>query len=93
MQPNDPKPETPKPNVSASNATPVDSVGAWDAPLKEEPEAGERSRHLQAPNRANTWAASQAPREKAMTGPRFEQTIMEYQVCNYIGYKLSELWC
>lgn len=81
MQPNDPKPETPKTNVSASNATPVDSVGAWDAPLKEEPESGERNRHLQAPNRANTWAASQAPREKAMTGPRFEQTIMDYQVC------------
>ncbi|RJE27484.1 nadh-ubiquinone oxidoreductase [Aspergillus sclerotialis] len=79
MQPNDPKPETPKTNVSASNATPVDSIGAWDVPLKEEPESGERNRHLQAPNRANTWAASQAPREKAMTGPRFEQTIMEYQ--------------
>lgn len=80
MQPNDPTPKTPKSNVSASNATPVDSVGAFDAPLKEEPELGERNRHLQAPNRANTWAASQAPREQAMTGPRFEQTIMEYQV-------------
>lgn len=80
MQPNDPTPNAPKANVSATNATPVDSVGAWDAPLREEPESGERTRHLQAPNRANTWAPSQAPREKAMTGPRFEQTMMEYQV-------------
>lgn len=80
MQPNDPTPPTHKPNVSATNATPVDSMGAWDAPLKEEPEVGERNRQLQAPNRANTWAASQQPREKAMTGPRFEQTIMEMQV-------------
>lgn len=81
MQANDPSPPTPKPNVSGTNATPVDAVGAWDAPLQEEPEVGERNRQLQAPNRANTWAASQEPRERAMTGPRFEQTIMELQVC------------
>lgn len=79
-QPNDPTPKTPKPNVSGSNATPVDSIGAFDAPISEVPEAGERARELQAPNRANTWAANQAPREQAMTGPRFEQTIMDYQV-------------
>jgi NADH dehydrogenase (ubiquinone) Fe-S protein 6 len=82
MQANDPTPRTPKPNVSATNATPTDSQGVWDAPLREEPEAGERSRQLQAPNRATTWAASQQPREQAMTGPRFEQTIMELQVCS-----------
>ena len=81
MQANDPSPPTPKPNVSGTNATPVDAVGAWDPPLQEEPEVGERNRQLQAPNRANTWAASQEPRERAMTGPRFEQTIMELQVC------------
>ncbi|GAQ08812.1 lactobacillus shifted protein [Aspergillus lentulus] len=79
MQANDPTPRTPKPNVSATNATPTDSQGVWDAPMREEPEAGERNRQLQAPNRATTWAASQQPREKAMTGPRFEQTIMELQ--------------
>lgn len=79
-QANDPKPEAVKPNTSATNATPVDAMGSWDAPLQEEPEVGERNRHLQAPNRANTWAASQNPRERAMTGPRFEQTIMELQV-------------
>ncbi|RHZ54516.1 zinc-finger domain-containing protein [Aspergillus thermomutatus] len=79
MQANDPTPPTPKPNVSASNATPTDSQGVWDAPLREETETGERNRQLQAPNRATTWADSQQPREKAMTGPRFEQTIMEFQ--------------
>lgn len=80
MQPNDPSPPKPKPNTSATNETPVDAMGSWDAPLHEEPEVGERNRQLQAPNRANTWAPSQMPRERAMTGPRFEQTIMELQV-------------
>ncbi|CAL5871493.1 uncharacterized protein PFLUO_LOCUS5746 [Penicillium psychrofluorescens] len=79
MQPNDPTPRAPKPNVSATNATPVDSMGEADYSLQEDPEVGERIRSMQAPNRANTWAASQQPREKAMTGPRFEQTIMSAQ--------------
>jgi NADH dehydrogenase (ubiquinone) Fe-S protein 6 len=35
---------------------------------------------MQAPNRQGIWSRSQAPREKAMVGPRFEQTIMEDQV-------------
>jgi hypothetical protein len=60
-------------------------MGAFDGRLAETPEAGERSRELQAPNRASTWAKNQAPREEAMTGPRFEQTIMELQV----GFSLS----
>lgn len=84
MQANDPDPPAPKPNTSATNATPVDAMGSWDAPLQEEPEVGERNRHLQAPNRANTWSPSQAPRERAMTGPRFEQTIIELQVCRFL---------
>ncbi|KAL4960986.1 zinc-finger domain-containing protein [Aspergillus stella-maris] len=79
MQPNDPTPRTPKPNVSETNATPVDSMGSWDAALKEAPDVAERVRTLQAPNRAGTWAASQRSREDAMSGPRFEQTIMELQ--------------
>lgn len=77
---NDPSPQKPKPNVSETNAAPLESVGSWDAPLQEAPESGERNRQLQAPNRATTWAKSQRPREEAMTGPRFEQTIMELQV-------------
>lgn len=80
MQANDPTPRTPKPNVSETNATPVDSMGSWDAALQEAPDVGERVRTLQAPNRAGTWAASQKSREEAMSGPRFEQTIMELQV-------------
>jgi len=77
---NEPSPPQPKPNVSATNAVPLDSVGAWDAPLQEAPEFGERNRQLQAPNRATTWAKGQRPRAEAMTGPRFEQTILELQV-------------
>ncbi|EAW14907.1 zinc-finger domain-containing protein [Aspergillus clavatus NRRL 1] len=79
MAANDPTPRPPKPNVSATDATPTDSYGSWDTPLQESVEAGERSRELQAPNRATTWAASQQPREQGMTGPRFEQTIFELQ--------------
>ncbi|KAL4864508.1 hypothetical protein BDV12DRAFT_176050 [Aspergillus spectabilis] len=79
MQPNDPSLRTPKPNVSETNATPVDSMGAWDAALQETPDVAERIRSVQAPNRVSTWAASQKPRAEAMSGPRFEQTIMELQ--------------
>ncbi|KAJ0416368.1 zinc-finger domain-containing protein [Aspergillus carlsbadensis] len=79
IQANDPTPRTPKPNVSETNATPVDSMGAWDAALQESTDVGERVRTMQAPNRAATWAASQRSREEAMSGPRFEQTIMHVQ--------------
>ncbi|KAL2828060.1 zinc-finger domain-containing protein [Aspergillus cavernicola] len=79
MQANDPTPRTPKPNVSETNATPVDSMGSWDTALKETPDVAEHVRTLQAPNRTTTWAASQRSREDAMSGPRFEQTIMELQ--------------
>ncbi|KAL4904393.1 lactobacillus shifted protein [Aspergillus multicolor] len=79
MQPNDPTPRAPKPNVSETNATPVDSMGEWDASLQESTDAAERVRTMQAPNRVGTWAASQKPRPEAMSGPRFEQTIMHLQ--------------
>ncbi|KAE8383759.1 zinc-finger domain-containing protein [Aspergillus bertholletiae] len=64
-------------NVQASNPTPPQPV-----------DAAERSVQLQAPNRARTWAASQQPREKAMTGPRFEQTDMELQPQPYAAIEL-----
>lgn len=83
IQVNDPTPRKPAPNVSATNAVPnTEEFGRQrnDATLQEAPEVGERIRSMQAPNRATTWAASQQPREKAMVGPRFEQTIMETQV-------------
>lgn len=80
MPVNDPRPKDPPPNISASNALPIDAAGARDAPLQEMPEDGERQRQLQSPNRAERWSRSQSPRHKAMTGPRFEQTIMDFQV-------------
>lgn len=77
---NDPTPRKPTPNVSATNAEPTDSFGRHDGTLQESPEVAERIRSMQAPNRATTWASNQQPREQAMVGPRFEQTIMESQV-------------
>ena len=69
-------------NVSDSNAVPISPQGLRDSdrPLQEMPEDCERQRVMQAPNRKEVWSRSQQPRERAMSGPRFEQTIMEYQV-------------
>lgn len=78
------------PNVSKTNELAVDSIGAFDKPLQESQEEGEKKRQLQSPNRKNVWSRSQMPREMAMTGPRFEQTIMEYQVsCSCGGVALT----
>ncbi|KAJ5466595.1 hypothetical protein N7539_009551 [Penicillium diatomitis] len=80
MQPNDVNPPVVKPNVSETNAHLLtDRHEKWDGLMVEDPAKAERLRSLQAPNRATTWAASQQPREQAMVGPRFEQTIMETQ--------------
>ncbi|KAJ5165667.1 Zinc finger CHCC-type [Penicillium coprophilum] len=84
IQVNDPTPRKPTANVSATNAVPTEQLGN----LQEAPEVGERIRSMQAPNRATTWAASQQPREKAMVGPRFEQTIMETQPQPYAAIEL-----
>lgn len=73
----------PKPapqNVSATNALKTSSIGADDGYLQEHPAEAEKMRQMQAPNRAGVWARSQNPRELAMAGPRFEQTIMADQV-------------
>lgn len=79
---NDPSPPEPVQNVSDSNAVPISPQGLRDEerPLQEMPEDSERQRVMQAPNRKDPWSRSQQPRERAMSGPRFEQTIMEYQV-------------
>ncbi|KAI4106445.1 MAG: hypothetical protein L6R37_002136 [Teloschistes peruensis] len=76
---NDPNPPAPVQNVSDSNAVPISPMGLRDAPLQEMPEDSEKQRQMQAPNRSQPWSRSQQPRERAMSGPRFEQTIMEYQ--------------
>lgn len=77
---NDPNPPASVQNVSDSNAVPISAMGLRDAPLQELPEDSEKQRQMQAPNRSEPWSRSQQPRERAMSGPRFEQTIMEYQV-------------
>lgn len=80
---NTPEPEKTQKNfaVSSSNALPSSSFGSHDYALQEAPEEGEAKRVMQAPNREGVWSRSQQARSKAMVGPRFEQTIMEDQVC------------
>ena len=78
---NDPKGRHPRSPVSATNATPTSSEGSQDKVLQESVEQGEQFRVAQSPNRQGIWSRSQQPRERAMVGPRFEQTIMADQVC------------
>jgi NADH dehydrogenase (ubiquinone) Fe-S protein 6 len=58
-----------------------------DAALVESVEKGEELRSMQAPNRKGIWSRSQQPRELAMVGPRFEQTIMADQVCMGLNWR------
>lgn len=88
---NKPREAPPVSNVAETNARYTSSQGAWDKPLVESSEEGEKKRQLQAPNRPNIWSRSQQPREKAMVGPRFEQTIMEDQV--RIPFNFFILYC
>ncbi|KAL1959905.1 hypothetical protein VTO42DRAFT_573 [Malbranchea cinnamomea] len=85
---NDPNP--PKTVVAASetNATPTDAMGGIDGALQESQERAREILERQAPNRKTTWAASQQERAVAMSGPRFEQTIMEYQPQPYAAIEL-----
>ena len=78
---NDPKGRHPRSPVSATNATPTSPEGSQDKVLQESVEKGEALRVAQSPNRQGIWSRSQQPRERAMVGPRFEQTIMADQVC------------
>lgn len=48
--------------------------------MQETVEQAQKQLSMQAPNRATTWAKSQQERSKAMAGPRFEQTIIDFQV-------------
>jgi hypothetical protein len=57
------------------------TANGQDAALTETPaDAAAEMRAMQAPNRQGTWTRSQQAREKAMSGPRFEQMVMEDQV-------------
>lgn len=59
---------------------PTSSEGSFDKVLQESPAQAEKLRKQQAPNREGIWSRSQQPREVAMSGPRFEQSIIEDQV-------------
>ncbi|KAF2718947.1 hypothetical protein K431DRAFT_229692 [Polychaeton citri CBS 116435] len=76
---NDPNPKAPAQTVSATNALPTSKEGSGSGYLQETVEEAEAIRSMQAPNRKDIWSRSQQPREKAMVGPRFEQTIMADQ--------------
>ena len=82
---NNPKPDVSvnKFEASRSQILPMSAGGASDRALTEHPDEAEKKRVMQAPNREATWSRSQQSRAKAMVGPRFEQTIMEDQVCNH----------
>jgi len=75
---NDTTPPKKVPNVSKTNEVPIQTPNQ-DERLQEYAEDAEKLRVMQAPNRTSVWSRSQNPRGKAMTGPRFEQTIMELQ--------------
>lgn len=77
---NDPNPRKDTPNVSKTNEKAIDNMGVGDHPLQEYASDAEKMRVMQAPNRKDVWSRNQMPREMAMSGPRFEQTIMEVQV-------------
>ncbi|KAI9892438.1 MAG: hypothetical protein M1814_001395 [Vezdaea aestivalis] len=76
------------PNVSETNKVPTSAEGGQDQDLQEHPEKGEKLREMQAPNREGKWSRSQKPREQAMVGPRFEQTMMEHQPRPYAAIEL-----
>jgi NADH dehydrogenase (ubiquinone) Fe-S protein 6 len=78
---NDPVERDAKPNVSETNVLPTSSEGSFDKVLQEDVADAERMRSEQAPNYKGIWSRSQQPREIAMSGPRFEQSIIEDQVC------------
>jgi len=83
MPANTPNPKEPHSPVypNTTNAMATSSEGAFDKVLQEGAEQGEKLRVMQAPNREMVWSRSQKPRKEAMVGPRFEQSIMEDQVC------------
>ncbi|KAJ9602201.1 hypothetical protein H2200_013321 [Cladophialophora chaetospira] len=87
-QANDPFPRKETPNVSKTNELAVDANANRDAPLQETAEAAEEMRVMQAPNRASVWSRNQMPRELAMSGPRFEQTIIAAQPQPYAAIDL-----
>ncbi|KAK2749552.1 hypothetical protein FQN55_003252 [Onygenales sp. PD_40] len=85
---NSPTPPKKVSPISETNAVPLDSMGTQDGALQETPDRARAELARQSPNRQAIWAKSQQPREKAMAGPRFEQTIMELQPRPYAAIEL-----
>lgn len=81
---NDPVERDVPPNVSETNAVPTSSEGSFDRVLQESVPEAEKMRTMQAPNVKGIWSRSQQHREVAMSGPRFEQTIMADQVSSLL---------
>jgi NADH dehydrogenase (ubiquinone) Fe-S protein 6 len=76
---NDANPPKEVPNISKTNELPIETPHR-DGTLQENAKEAEKLRVMQAPNRAGVWSRSQNPRARAMSGPRFEQTIIDLQV-------------
>lgn len=74
---NNPNPQKPVTSISETNAR-------EPASMQETVEQAQKQLSMQAPNRATTWAKNQQERSKAMAGPRFEQTIIDFQVSQLI---------
>ena len=79
-----PKPAHSPVAPETTNAMRTSSEGSFDKVLQESAGEAEERRVMQAPNRKGIWSRSQKPRAEAMVGPRFEQTIMEDQVCKVL---------
>lgn len=76
-----PTPVPPKADATAQQPKSNEPEDGKTTAVVENADVAERARTMQAPNRSSTWSGRQNPREVAMSGPRFEQTIMELQVC------------
>ncbi|KAF1997043.1 NADH-ubiquinone oxidoreductase, partial [Amniculicola lignicola CBS 123094] len=85
---NTPAPPKKVQTVSGTNETATSSEGSFDKVLQESVSEAEAMRTSQAPNRKGIWTRSQRPREVAMVGPRFEQTIIEDQPRPYAAIEL-----
>lgn len=82
-------PADPVPATSNANArSPTNVQPETKGYLTETLEQAQEIVKMQAPNRQTTWSRSQQPREKAMVGPRFEQTVMEAQPRPYAAIEL-----
>ncbi|RQM06082.1 hypothetical protein DH86_00002401 [Scytalidium sp. 3C] len=77
-------------NVSKTNEVPTPAP-LQDKALQESVDEGEKFRLMQEPNRAGTWSRNQQPRAVAMSGPRFEQTIMQAQANEHHRHHLESL--